>query len=149
MALLLAVSATAQEQKRSRFNPEEFKAKMEAYITQKAELTTAEAEKVLPIFLEMKDKQFEVMKKVQKLKQKREEQFENDKDYEEALEKMGELNIQGAKIEAAYYKKMCKAVSAKKAYRIKMADNAFHRDALQHFRNGPKDKDKQPPKRRP
>ena len=141
--------AQTQENKRPRFNPEEFKAKMEAYITQKAELTPAEAEKVLPIFLEMKDKQFEVMKKVQKLKQKREEQFENEKDYEEALEKMGELDIQGAKIEAAYYKKMSQAVSAKKAYRIKMADDAFHREALQRFQKGPKDKDRQPPKRKP
>ncbi len=145
--MLLTLTTWAQDNKRPRFNPDEFKAKLEAYITQKAELTPSEAEKVLPIFEEMKNKQFEIMKKVQKLKHKSDEQLKNDDEYREVLTEMGELNIEGAKIEAAYYKKMCKAVSAKKAYRIKMADDAFHREALRKFNHGQNDKNQS--KRKP
>ena len=145
--MLLTLTTWAQDNKRPRFNPEEFKAKMEAFITQKAELTPAEAEKVFPIFEEMKNKQYEIMKKAQKLKHKSDDQFKDDEEYRDALAKMGELNIEMAKIETAYYKKMCKAVSAKKAYRIKMADDAFHREVLQRFNH--KQKDKNPPKRKP
>ena len=71
----------------------------------------------------------------------------NDDEYRDVLTEMGELNIEGAKIEAAYYKKMCKAVSAKKAYRIKMADDAFHREALRKFNHGQNDKNQS--KRKP
>lgn len=141
----LALPVWAQENKRPRFNPEEFKAKMETYITQKAGLSQAEVEKVFPIFHEMKSKQFEVQKQVQKLK--RDNRFESESDYQDALTKMGELSIEGAKIETAYYKKISKAVSAKKAYRIKMADDAFHREILQHINNT--GKDRQPNKRKP
>ena len=148
MALMLMSPVMAQQEgRRPRFNPEEFRARMEAYITQKAELTSAEAEKAFPLFLEMKSKQGEVMKKVQQLRHHRNEQLKSESDYEKALTKMGELNVEAAKIEATYYKKISKAVSAQKAYRIKMADDAFHREMLQHANNGFKEKDKKPQKR--
>ncbi|MBQ8969014.1 MAG: hypothetical protein IJ064_04705 [Bacteroidaceae bacterium] len=144
--LLWAMPTMAQENKRPRFNLEEFKSQLEAYITQKAELTQTEAEKAFPLFMEMKAKQFELMKKIQKLRHREKEQLESESDYQDALTKIGELNIENAKIEANYYKKISKAISAKKAYRIKKADDAFHREALQRFNNGPKDyeKDKHP-----
>ena len=113
--MLLALTTWAQDNKRPRFSPEEYKAKLEAYIMQKAELTPSEAEKVFPIFREMKTKQFELMKKAQKYRNRPADQFKTDNDYRDALAEMGELNIEGAKIEAAYYKKMCKVVSSNKA----------------------------------
>ena len=145
--VLMAMPLWAQENKRPRFNPEEFKAKMEAYIIQKAELTPSEAERVMPIFQEMKSKQFEVMKRMQKLRLKEEDKLDDEEKCQKALTLMGELAIESAKIEANYYKKISKAVSAKKAYRIKMVDNSFHREALRHVQNGYKDRSAQ--KRRP
>ena len=148
MALVLVLPALAQqENRRPRFNPEEFNARMEAYIAQKAELTQTESDKVFPLFREMKAKQFEVMKKAQKLKFQREDQLKSDDDYQKALTQMGDLNIEAAKIEANYYKKMAKAVSAKKAYHVKMADDAFHREMLQRANNGFKDQNRKPKKR--
>lgn len=121
----------AQEKKQPRFNPEEFKAKMEAYITEKAELSKEEAEKVLPIFSEMKSKQYELTKQERKLRRQGEKEFTSDKDFEEALDKMAELKENAADLEEDYYKKMCKAISARKVYAIKLADDAFHREMLQ------------------
>ena len=136
--LLWVMPTLAQENKRPHFNPEEFRARQENYITQKAELTAAEAEKAFPLFQEMKAKQFELMKKIQKLKHKA--QLEKEDDFQDALTKMNELNIENAKLEANYYKKISKAVSAQKAYRIKMADDAFHREVLRNIQNGPKNR---------
>ena len=137
MAVLLTLPALAQQQsRRPRFNPEEFRARMEAYITQKAELTQSDAERVFPIFQEMKNKQFEVMRKVQQQRHRGEEQLKSEEDYERALTTMGEAGIENAKIELIYYKKISKVVSAKKAYRIKLADDAFHREVLQRANNG-------------
>lgn len=144
--MLFSLPILAQENKRSRFNPEEFKAKMETYIIQKAGLSQAEAEKVFPIFHEMKSKQFDIMKQAQKFKHQHKNQFESESDYQDALTKMGELSIEGAKIEAAYYKKISKAISAKTAYRVKMADDAFHREILQHINSTSKSKQ---PNRKP
>ncbi len=133
--LLFAVSVAAQDPKRPRFNPEEFRAKMESYIAQKACLSDAEAEKVFPIFREMKAKQFEVMRQSQKLSKKGDGP-DNDKECQETLLKMMSLNVKSAQIEETYYKKMCKTISAKKVYRLKMADDAFHREMLRGFGGG-------------
>ena len=138
LTMLMMSPALAQENKRPRFNPEEFKAKQETFITQKAELTQAEAEKAFPLFWEMKNKQFEVMKKIQKLKYKT--PLEDEDDYQDAMGKIGELNIDNAKIEASYYKKIGKTLSAQKAFRIRMADDAFHREVLRRANNSTKNK---------
>lgn len=134
--MLLMLPALAQEQKHPRFNPEEFKARMEAYISQKACLSQAESEKVFPIFHEMKQKQRELMKKEQKLKQSNFDSDTADKKYQEVLMKVAELHKQAANVEEDYYKKMCKAISPKKVYAIIQADDAFHRDMLQRFSRG-------------
>ncbi len=73
-----AGQAFAQEAKQPHFNVEEFRAKMKAYIAQKADLTPAECEKVFPLFQEMKEKQRELMQKEMKLK--RSEMPETDKE---------------------------------------------------------------------
>ena len=132
----IAITAMAQEQKRPRFNPEEFKAKMEAYISQKACLSQAESEKVFPIFHEMKQKQRELMQKEHKLKRNTNESNTSDKEYQNILEKIAELHEQAADIEEDYYKKMCKAISPKKVFCIIQADDAFHREMLQRFNKG-------------
>lgn len=131
--VLLTLPTVAQDNKRPRFNLEEFKTKMETYITQKAGLSQKEAEKAFPIFHEMKSKQFELMRKAQKIKSKRNNKLESEADFQNALTTLGEISVETAKIEMEYYKKMSKSISAQKAYRIKMADDAFHREILQHF----------------
>ena len=120
--------------------PEEFKAKMEAFITDKADLTSEEAEKALPLFHAMKEEQRNLNHKIHKLKKQLNEGKETD--YGEALRTMTSLNVEAAKIEESYYKKMCKVISPKKAYGIKMADDAFHRQMLERFNNRPPKRDR-------
>ena len=133
-----AGQAFAQEAKQPHFNVEEFRAKMKAYIAQKADLTPTECEKVFPLFQEMKEKQRELMQKEMKLK--RSEMPETDKESQERLLKITQLHVNAAKLEEAYYRKMCKAISAKKVYAIMLADDAFHREMLKSVAPHPKDK---------
>lgn len=144
MVLLLTLQVSAQENKQPRFNPEEFRAKLEAFITQRACLTQEECAKAFPIYQEMKDKQRNLKQQEYKLKRNC-MQSAKEKDYQDALSKITELRIEAAKIEESYYKKMCKAVTAKKAYAIMLAEDAFHREVLNNIER--KNKNKQPPKK--
>jgi len=145
MTLLLALPVLAQSEKRARFSPEEFKAKLETFIAQRAYLSPSECEKVFPIYHEMKEKQRELQKKEHQLKYKTLKFEDSEKEYQEALAQIANLHIEGAKIESTYYKKMCKAISAKKVYGIILAEDAFHREMLQRFNRPPPDKNKRKP----
>jgi len=127
------VGAMAQENKRPRFNPEAFRANLEAYITEKAELSDAEAEKFFPIYHKMKAKQRDVMQKVQHLKRNHPSPDASEKEYTAIIYKIADLNEEVAEIEEEYYKKLCKVVSPKKVFRAILADDSFHREMLQKF----------------
>lgn len=146
LTLLLAIPATAQENRRPRFNPEEFNMKMQAFIAQKACLTPEESEKVFPIYLKMKEKQRELKHQEIKLKK---QCLSSEKECLNTLDRIVDLHEQFAKIEENYYKKMCKVIPAKKVYNIMLAEDAFHREMLQHANRDRKDKDRQPPQHRP
>ena len=139
---LVMIGTMAQDNKRPRFNPEEFKARLESYITQKAELSSTEAEKFFPIYHEMKAKQREVMKKVQDLKRKHPAQDTSEKKYTEIIYKIAELDEDVAEIEEEYYKKLCKAISPQKVYRAILADDSFHREMVQRFNGHHKEKER-------
>lgn len=148
LTLLLAVPAIAQENKRPRFNPEEFNMRMKAFIAQKACLTPEESEKVFPIYLKMKEKQRELKHKEIKLKK---QNPSSEKECLNTLDQITDLHEQFADIEEDYYKKMCKVIPARKVYNIILAEDAFHREMLQHANphHGDKDKQPQPPQHRP
>ena len=64
---LAAITASAQDNKRKpHFSPEEFQAKQRAYITEKAELTTEEADAFFPLFFELQKKKFELERNARK-----------------------------------------------------------------------------------
>ena len=134
MTMFMVLVAIAQDNKLPRFNPEEFRAKLETYIAQKANLTQAECDKVFPIYRELKEKQRKLKTGEMKLK-KNCAGYDNDKEFQEAIEDVAKLRIEAAKLEESYYKKMCKVIPAKKVYAITMAEDAFHREMLQRFNN--------------
>lgn len=134
LALTAMANEEQQQDQRHRFNPTEFVAKMEAYITQRAGFTKEEAEKFYPIFHEMKGKQRDLNRKAQWLK--RQAPQGDDKAYAETIQKITEMEIQVAKLSDHYYKKMCKAVPAQKVWKAMQADDAFTRDMLNAFNRG-------------
>lgn len=137
LSLLTTLSIMADDHKQQRFNPEEFRIKLETFIAQKAELCPAECEKVFPIYREMKEKQRSLKQQEMQLK-RTEKSGKSDKDYQQVLNDIAELHIEAAKIEEAYYKKMCKVIPARKVFALTLAEDAFHREMLRHYNNKPR-----------
>ena len=131
--ILTSLSASAQMNREKRMSPKEFRAKTEAFIGEKAGFTAEEAQKFFPIYHEMKGKQWKLMMEMGKLKQQKPGFTSTDKEYATIISKIKDLNVEIAQIEETYYKRMCKAVSAKKVFIAMQAEDDFHRQALSRF----------------
>ncbi len=118
---------------RGKFNPEEFKAKLECFITGEAGFSEAEAEAFYPIYHEMKGKQRKIQQNIFQLKKDAQQGNASDKDYSGTINKIKELGVEMAQIEASYYKKLCNAVSPQKVYKAMCAEDRFHRQMLEGF----------------
>lgn len=110
--------------------PEEFRAKQQAYITEKAELTAAEATMFFPAYFELADKKKELNEKVWKLMHKGKEEKTTDEEYEKIILEVYDLRIESDKLEKSYYEKFKKVLSPKKIYMVQRAEARFQRELL-------------------
>ena len=67
ITLYISISLQAQDKKKPGFTKEEFRARQEAYLTQKAEITQEEATKFFPIYFELQDRKKTVNDKAEDL----------------------------------------------------------------------------------
>lgn len=138
--LTLAFIATAslsiaQENatKRRHFSPEEFQAKQREYITNKAELTQAEADAFFPLFFELQNKKFELERNTRKEINVRKPQEMNEEQCRTFVNKMAELKIEIAKLEKEYTEKYLNVLPACKLMRVQHAENSFQRDLMKRM----------------
>ena len=129
----------AVQGRRAGFNKQEFRLRMQDYITKEANLTQEEAKAFFPIYNEYKDKQRQIHMSINKLK-KRTPNNNDEKAYEKCLMEMAELNAQMAGLDSVYYKKICKAISAQKFFKILNIEDRMHRKMLQNY-NKPRPRD--------
>ena len=129
---LCASLVMAQQEKRN-FNPEEFRAKLEEFITQKAQFTSAEAQTFFPIFHQMKEEQRNLQKEIFTLKRIPKDASPSETDYAKKIQQICELNTKMAQIQENYYKKLYKAVPAQKVYKAMLAEDIYHRMMLRQF----------------
>lgn len=121
------------------FNKQEFRQRVENYITKEANLTEEEAKAFFPIYNEYKDKQRKIHMSIHRLKKDVPAQG-NEKAYEKCLMEMAELNAEMAGLDSVYYKKICKAISAQKFFKILTIEDRMHRKMLQNY-NKPRSRD--------
>ena len=131
-ALALSTALAAQPH-RGKFNPEEFKARLENFITAETGFTPAEAQAFYPIYHEMKEKQRNLQREIFRLKKNAPDSNASDKDFALVIQKIKDLGAEMAGLEVTYYKKMCKAVSPRKVYAAMQAEDKFHRKMLEEF----------------
>lgn len=129
----------AVQGRRAGFNKQEFRQRMQDYITKEASLTQEEAKAFFPIYNEYKDKQRQIHMSINKLK-KNTPNNNDEKAYEKCLMEMAELNAQMAGLDSVYYKKICKAISAEKFFKILNIEDRMHRKMLQNY-NKPRPRD--------
>ena len=121
------------QQEKWKFNPEEYRAKLEEFITQKAEFTSTEAQAFFPIFHQMKEEQRNLQKEIFTLKRIPKDTTPSEKEYTNKIQRICELNTKIAQIQENYYKKLYKVVPAQKVYKAMIAEDIYHRMMLRQF----------------
>lgn len=133
-ALILGTFNSIQAQNnKERFSPCEFIKRMESFIVREACLSPQEAEAFFPLFHEMHNKQRGINWKIQELKNRTLATNASDKEYANVIKEISKLKIESAELEDTYYRKLCKAVSAKKVHLALKAEDDYHRKMLMRF----------------
>ena len=118
------------QKKQERYSEEEFRAKKEAYITRKAELTPEEAEKIFPLYYELQDRKSENNKRAWTNGRKGKEPGTTEAQYEDILNDFLDTNKANNQLDKEYLKKFQKVLSNKKIYLILKAEISFNRHML-------------------
>ena len=132
LLLIMTMMVNAQDK---RFSPEKFEADLKAYITKEASLTSQEADKVYPVFRELREKQRVIYDKMRKLGMNKPV---GDEACKQAIVEYDKLNLELRQLDVDYHKKMIKMVSASKVYEIMQAENRFHRQMMKGWQHGKK-----------
>ena len=143
LLFFIAITASAQGQQRNKphFSPEEFQAKQQAYITEKAGLTPEEAEAFFPLFFELQKKKFDLERGARKdFKKQRNEQM-TEEECRKFVYNMADVKIEIAKLEREYIDKYLEVLPPCKVRKVQHAENSFQRDLMkkmmEHRNNRP------------
>lgn len=128
LLLLLCTSISLFAQKK--LSREEFRARQEAFITDKAGLTKQEAKQFFPLYFELQDKKSQCNKEAWEKIRKGKDTNLSEKEYNEIVEAVIQSRITADQLDLEYVRKYKKFLSAKKIYDIQRAEMKFHRELL-------------------
>lgn len=132
------VALWAQNKPKEPFSPEEFRAKQEAYLTEKAKLTKEEAAKFFPLYNELQDRKGDLNRKAWQLIKRGDDDKKTEAEYEQIIGDVLDSRINCDQLEKEYFFKFKRIISCEKIYNIQKAEMHFHRELLK----GMKEKDK-------
>ncbi|MGP1435609.1 MAG: hypothetical protein ACTTKN_03100 [Phocaeicola sp.] len=124
--LLCCISLTIAQNKR--LSKEEFRAKQEAFLTEKAELTPDEAKAFFPVYYELQEKKQKINDSAWHKGKKMKEM--SDSECEKAMKDMANSKIECAKLDLEYIDQFKKVLPIKKICAILWAEVQFHRHML-------------------
>ena len=126
-----------------RLTREEFRARQQAYITEKAGLTKEEADKFFPLYFELQDRKKELNDEAWRLLRKGKDENISEDLYEEIMIGVYDARVSTDRLERSYLEKFRKVLSYKKIYKVLRAEMRFNRDLLKgmHRNKGGKDAD--------
>ena len=128
-------------------SPTEFRAKQQAYITEKAGLTKEEAAKFFPLYFELQDKKKEQNDKAWNLIRQGKDEKTTEVQYDAIMEGVYDARIASDRLDKTYFVRFKKILSAKKLYLVQKAEMRFHRELLKGMRHN--DNKGKAPKRQP
>lgn len=137
LILLACLSLSVHAQKKSdTCSEEEFQAKKEAYITQKAELTQEEASQFFPIYFELQKLKKEINGKAWEKSRKGKNPGTTEAEYEDILNGFIEASEKNNQLDKEYLAKYQKILSNKKIYQVFRAEISFNRNMLKIMQKG-------------
>ena len=128
MASLFFLPASAQ--KKEKCNETEFRAKKQAYMAKKANLTPEETEKFFPLYFEYQDKKKEINKGAWGNAKRGIKPETSEKEYEKIIDNFFDEQERIAQLEKDYIEKYRKILSNKKIYMLYWAELKFSRNML-------------------
>lgn len=127
-------------------SPQEFRAKKQAFITEKAGLTSEEAAKFFPVYFELQDRKKQLNDEAFDLLRKGKEKDVTEAQYEEILEGVYDARIASDRLDKTYFSKFKKILSCQKIYLVQKAEMKFNREVLKGMnRNSDKGAEKKHP----
>lgn len=134
--ILTAVVSSGQSKddgtRRRIFSPEDFRRKMEAFVSRDAGLTPYEAQQFFPLLHEMMDKQRVINDEMRDI-MRDENKNTTENEYCRKIERVTELEIENRKVERTYYKKFHTVLSWKKIHAVRLSLMRFNMEALKRF----------------
>lgn len=113
---------------------EEFRAKQQAFITEKAGLTSEEAAKFFPLYFELQDRKKQLNDEAWKLLRQGKDENTTEAQYEEILIGVYDARIASDRLEKTYFEKFKKILPCKKLYLVQRAEMRFHRNLLKQMK---------------
>lgn len=113
--------------------PEQFQAKQRAYITEKAGLTSEEADSFFPLYFELQKRKNELNNQARDWMQKGRKENISDAEYGQILEGVYNARIAINELEKTYLAKFQKVLSNKKLYAVQHAEVRFNRELLREL----------------
>ena len=123
LLFILCLTLSVQAQKKPGFSKEEFRAKQEAYLTQKAELTAEEAGKFFPIYFELQDRKKAINDKAWQKARKGKNPNTTDAEYEEIVDEIAHARLESDKLDIEYLNRFKKILSPKKLFKLKKGNS--------------------------
>lgn len=125
--------------RRERLSEEDFRRRVQDFITQNVGLTEQEAKAFFPLFHKYKGEQMAIHKRIHQLKNNPPKSGK-EADYQDHVMQIARLSSEAVQLDAVYYKKLCKVISAKKFYKVLSLEDEMHRNMLKNY-NGKRGKD--------
>lgn len=113
-----------------RLSPEEFRAKQQAFITERAGLTKEEAARFFPVYFELQDRKKQLNEEAWKLIRSGKDEKTTEVQYGEILDGVYDARIASDRLDKTYFEKFKKILSNKKIYETLKAEMRFHRELI-------------------
>lgn len=111
----------------NKFNPAQFSAERQKYITEEAGLTQQEAAKFFPLYNEMMEKMRAIHKKLNNLKKTKPT---TEAACRQAIVQRDAFEVHMKEIERTYHVKFLQVISASKLYDVLNAEGKFYKNAF-------------------
>lgn len=130
LAVVVAAIQMQAQNHPQKFDPKQFEAELEQYITTQAGLSPQEAAKFFPLFKQMQDKQRLLFNKIRTY---RHVDVRDNQASLEAIRACDESDLQIKKIQKEYHEKFCKILPAGTVLKIIKAEERFHRKVFKRM----------------
>lgn len=128
LLVLCGILAIAQEPKK--FDPAQFEADLEQFVTTEARLTPAESAEFFPLYREMRKKQMAYFCDHRRWHYVDEA---DDKACADAIRRLDNNDLEIKRLQQAYHEKFLRILPASKVYRIIKAEEKFHRQQFKRI----------------